>query len=792
MTENLRLGLYICHCGLNIAGVLRPGHLAALAENLPDVTVCRHQLYSCSEAGQKEMLEDIAANHLNRVVIAACSPKMHELTFRRLLAGAGLNPYFLEIVNIREHCSWVHAQEPQDAEVKALELIRMGLAKVRLTRPLFERQVPVTRRALVIGGGPAGLRSALDIAEAGHEVVLVEKEPILGGWANFLHRTFPRGQKAFTLINPIMAAASLHPRIAVLVKSEVTGVSGHLGSYRVEVTQKPRLVTKECNLCGQCQAVCPVQVNGSHPAIYLPSPRAFPARYVIDLEHCNRCGACVQVCPQQAIELDARSVSRSFTAGSLVVATGFNPFDPAGSRYEAWAGLPRVLTSLELEAQLAAAGLGTAANADIAPGLEPQDIAFILCVGSREEDGNRYCSRICCATALKQALELKDRFPQARIRVYYRDIRTVRREWEELYTRAREAGILFLRGRVRDLTPVDGRLRLEADNELFRVPSEDLVDLVVLVVGMTPGNGRPLQNTLKLPVGEDGFFMEAHPKLRPLETVLDGVYLAGTCQGPKDIAAAMTQASGAAAKVMALFAHDTVTLDGIVCEIDPKKCTGCERCYQQCPFQAVELITADGKTTARVVSQACKGCGVCAGACPAGAVIAHGFTDEMLLAQIEEALAVAPQEKILAFACNWCSYAGADFAGVSRLEYPTVVRLIRTMCAGRVHPKLVQYAIAKGAGLVLVTGCHPPGDCHYLSGNLRAKARMEKLKLKLAAQDINPERLQLAWISATEGRAFQQLILEMTRKLAEFKLGELQPASPKVVEEAEHSNPSGT
>ncbi len=300
------------------------------------------------------------------------------------------------------------------------------------------------------------------------------------------------------------------------------------------------------------------------------------------------------------------------------------------------------------------------------------------------------------------------------------------------------------------------------------MPSEDIVDLAVLVLGMTPGNGQALRDSLKLPVGEDGFFLEAHPKLRPLETVLDGVYLAGTCQGPKDIAATMTQASGAAAKVMALFAHDTITLDGIVCEIDPEKCNGCRRCYQQCPFQAVELITRDDKTTARVINSACKGCGVCAGACPEGAVIAHGFTDEMLLAQIDAALAEAPRKKILAFACNWCSYAGADFAGVSRLQYPPAVRLIRTMCAGRVHPKLVQYAFAKGAGLVLVTGCHPPGDCHYLSGNLRAKVRMEKLKSKLAAQGINPDRLQLAWISATEGRAFQQLILNMTNKLADL------------------------
>lgn len=767
MTEPLRLGCYICHCGLNIAGVVRPGTLAAQVQNLPDVAVCRHQLYSCSEAGQQEILQDIAERNLNRIVIAACSPKMHEMTFRRMLAGAGLNPYLLEIVNLREHCSWVHSREPQPAEAKALELIRMGLAKARLAQPLSDRQVPVTRQALVIGGGPAGLRAALDIAESGHKVVLVEKAPILGGWANRLHRTFPYGQKAFTLINPLMAAASLHPQIEILVGSEVAAMTGHLGSYQLEITQKPRMVGATCNLCGQCAAVCPVRIN-DHAAIYLPSPHAFPTGYVIDSEQCTRCGACLEVCPQEAITLESGPTLYTFTVGSLIVATGFTPFDPVGSRYEVWASLPQVLTSLQLEARLAAIESGAAPDSGIFPGPAPRDIAFILCVGSREEDGNRYCSRICCPTALKQSLELKKRFPEARIRLYYRDIRTIRREWEALYTQAREAGVLFLRGPVRELAASGDRVAITAENELFRIETEDLVDLVVLAVGMMPGDGQPLRDVLKLPVGEDGFFLEAHPKLRPLDTVLDGVYLAGTCQGPKDIAASMAQASGAAAKLVGLFSRDTITLDGIVCEIDPEKCTGCKRCFQQCPFQAIELYEREGETKARVIVAACKGCGVCAGACPAEAVTAYGFTDEMILAQIDEALAESPEQKILAFACNWCSYAGADFAGVSRLQYPAAVRLIRTMCAGRVHPKFVQHAFAKGAGLVLVTGCHPPGDCHYISGNLRAKTRMERLQAKLEAQGINPERLQLAWISATEGRAFQQLIIDMTRKMAEL------------------------
>ncbi len=687
-----KIGVYICHCGQNIAGVLDVEALRDRVCRSRDVSVVKTNVFCCSEPGQKEIQVDIETYGLERVLVAACSPRLHEVTFRRTIAHAGLNPYLLEMANIREHCSWVH--RGPEAMDKALDLILMGLARLSRLKPLSDRLVSVTRRALVLGGGVGGLSAALELADCGVPVILVEKEAALGGQAIRWRIGPPKTDPLSCFLRPLVTRAMLHPRIHVLKSHIVEGVSGYVGHFNV------------------------------------------------------------------ALRDTSRQEIRTEEVGSIVVATGYEPYEPEVSRYP-FITLPQVMTSVQLEEMFSSHG-----QEHLPAALQGvRSVAFLQCVGSRLEDVYPHCSRICCAVTLKQALALRALGPN--VHVFHRDIRLYdKSQEEELYGLARRRGVLFHRGSLTRVEPDgSGRLLLEWHDEFLRSSFRVPVDRLICAVGLRPrADAEALRRILRLAASQDGFLLESHPKLHPLESAVEGVFLAGSCQGPKDVRETVAASVGAAAKAYQLLCKEVLQLDGMIAVIDAEKCVGCGVCASECPYQAVEMREDEhGALKAFVEAAACKGCGVCAGACPTQAADHLGYSTEALKAVIHEALAVNAGEKILAFCCHWCAYAGADAAGVSRLPYPANVRIVRVPCSGRVSVSLVLHAFKKGAGRVLVAGCHPPGDCHYISGNLRFEGRLPRIRKVLAKKGYDPNRFVCHWISATEGPQFQQLI----RRLAE-------------------------
>ena len=771
MADAVRIGVYVCHCGKNIAGVVDTARAVEFALSLDDVVMAREDPYLCAEPGQKQIMADIREHQLTRVVIAACSPKLHEPTFRKTLSNAGLNPYLLEMANIREHCSWVHQGEKDAATEKTFDLIRMGVAKARLLEPLENRKVSTHKRALVIGGGVAGMQAALDLADTGIPVLLVEKAPFLGGKLRGWGRIHPSMERAESIILPMGTRVLTHPLIKVFTRAEVTDFSGYIGNFEATITQYPRGVLPSCDLCGACVTHCPVALPGkSGKAIGVPSPGVNPSLMVIDFEACTRCGACVAACPQDAIDLDEAETDQAYKVGAVIAAIGFDLFSVRDKPRYGSDTTEAVLTSEDLETLLKFHPAGTPLRHPVTD-REITRVAFIQCTGSREPEGNRYCSRICCMVALKQVRELLDISPDLSITVYYRDIRTTKKQDEDLYREARERGVRFIRGIVQDVEAKDTRGVIHAYSETLDAVVSDEADLVVLSLGSVPPADRDLlKSTLKLNLSDDGFFLEAHPKLKPLDTAIEGVFLAGACQAPKNAAESIVQGSGAAARVAGLLTKEVLELDAIIAQVDLDKCHGeCLLCMKQCPFSAIEPIIVDGKKKPHIIEAACKGCGTCAGACPHEAMQLKGFTRDQLYAQIDAALEVDPGHKILAFCCNWCSYAGADFAGVSRLSYPTNVRIIKYMCSGRVNRQLVLHAFEKGAGMILISGCRPPGDCHYISGNIRCEQRMRAIRNIVTKRGIHPDRLRLEWISATEGIIFQRLVTEMNARMQELE-----------------------
>ncbi len=775
-SDEIRIGVYVCHCGKNIAGSVDCADVAEYAATLPHVVLSKHNLYTCSDPGQETIKKDIVEHNLNRVVVASCTPRLHEPTFRRTCEEAGLNKYLFEMANIREHCSWVHLYEPEKATAKAKDLVSMSVARAALIEPQEEAVVPVARKALVIGGGVAGIQAALDLADTGYKVYLVEKSPSIGGKMAQIDKTFPTMDCSICILAPKMSDVGKHPNIELLTNSEVTEVGGYIGNFKVKVLKKPRYVTKECTTCGDCVDVCPVEVPNEfevgltwRKAIYIPFAQSVPALYLIDEKSClgldpNTCAKCKEVCGPDAIDFNDKAEEVELDVGTIIVATGLDVYDPVDFTEYGYMKFPNVITSMEFE-RLINAGGPTGGRLVRPSDLQiPKSVAFIQCIGSRSERrGNSYCSNVCCMNTIKDCLLIKEHWPETKLYVFYMDIRAYGKGFEDLYKRAKREGVIFVRG-------LPGEIVEDEDTNNLQLIGEDMTlnkfyilgtEMVVLSVGLMPrDDSNVVQRLLTLSKTQDGFFMEAHPKLRPVDTPTGGVFLAGCAEAPKDIKDSVTQAGAAAARAGILMAKGSVTVEAITPLISQDKCTGCGLCARVCPYNA---ITVDKeKKISEVVEAACAGCGTCGAECPFSAIEMRHFTDEQLYAQIDAATEEDADKKTIAFCCNWCSYAGADFAGVSRMQYPPSVRIIRTMCSGRVSPKFVERAFVRGAAAVLVAGCHL-NDCHYIDANYQTKKRVEKLWKKMERLGLDKNRLQLAWISAAEGEKFASKIKEMQK-----------------------------
>jgi heterodisulfide reductase subunit A len=776
-----RVGVYICHCGTNIAGVVDVKEVAKFAQGLPGVALAKDMMYACSEATQREIIADIQQEKLNRIVVAACSPKMHEPTFRAALERAGLNKYLFEMANIREQDSWVHKNGRQATE-KAKDLVRMAVARARLLTPYKDSELAVGERVLIVGGGISGIQAALDLADSGYKVYLIEKEPFIGGHMAQLDKTFPTLDCSTCILAPKMAEVGRHKNVTLLTNAEVAEVSGFVGNFKVKVRQRARFVTQDCTACGECVPVCPVTVPdefnmglGLRRAIYKSLPQAVPAEYAIDIEHClNKpnllvCERCIEACSPKAIDFEQPPEKEiDLEVDTVIIATGADPYDPSTGNEYGYGKYENVITTIDFERIIAPTGPTGGKLLRPSDLAKPKRIAFIQCVGSRisnpELEGNPYCSGICCMVSIKQALLIKEKLPDAEITVYYIDIRAKGKGFEEMYRRARLAGIRFIKGLPAEVVENDDTsLTLVGENILLGELYEHRQDLVILSVGLEARkDSDKVQRLLGVARSSDGFFAEKHPKLEPVDTATTGIFLAGAAESPKDIRDSSTQAKAAASRASRLMKEGKIRIEALTAEVREELCAACGICESVCPFNAIHV---DG--TSKVTEAACQGCGVCSAACPVGAITMHNFTDEQILAQIEAALAERAEEKAIVFTCNWCSYAGADMAGTSRLEYDPSVRLIRLMCSGRLNPKFVLRAFELGAAGVLVTGCHP-GECHYQSGNYKALSRYQLLKGLLRSLGIAEERLSLEWVSAAEGEKFAQVVngfAERLRKL---------------------------
>ncbi|HJW75527.1 MAG TPA: CoB--CoM heterodisulfide reductase iron-sulfur subunit A family protein [Thermoleophilia bacterium] len=648
----MRIGVFVCRCGSNIAGTVDTAALAERVLHERNVVHSDDITYSCSQPGQDAIKNAIHEKGLTRVVVASCSPRMHEPTFRRAVAEGGLNPYLMEMVNIREQCSWIH-DDKEVATEKAFDLVLKGIERVRRQRELQSSTAPITKRALVIGGGVAGIQAALDIADAGIEVVLVDRDVTIGGKMARLDKTFPTLDCSACILTPRMVEAAQHPKITLMTYSEVTEVRGYVGNFEVDIKHKAAYVDfDKCVGCGICEEKCPRKApdlfNGGDyksKAIYIPFPQAVPKVAVLRPEYCTyfekgKCKVCQKFCDADAIDFEQqdRIVTEKF--GAIVVAIGYDLFDY--TKYYPEYGMGRfknVISGFEYERLMCASGPTQGHIVKHSDGGEPKTVVFVQCVGSRDEKvGRPYCSGVCCMYTAKQAIMTKEHDPDVHTYIFYIDIRAGGKGYEDFVTRAQvEYGVTYIRGRVAKIYELDGKTMVRGEDTLLGEQVEIAADLVVLATGIEPSAGaKQLASTLHCSSDGYGFFNESHPKLRPVETQTAGVFLAGCAIAPRDIPSSVADGSAAASKATQLLLKDFMVTNPQTSHVDRSRCIGCYKCVEVCPYGAVEKVEdVDGQPVASVVSAVCQGCGLCVAACTTGAMTLEGFTSEQLIAEVE-------------------------------------------------------------------------------------------------------------------------------------------------------------
>lgn len=657
-----KIGVFVCWCGSNIAATVDVEAVSQALSKEPGVVFSTNYQYMCSQTGQDLIQDKIKQFGLTGVVICSCSPRMHENTFRKTCEKAGLNPYLVEIANIREQCSWIHKDKAAATE-KAIILGRAAIAKVQLNAPLHAGTSPVKKRALVIGGGIAGIQTALDIADAGFPVDIVEKQPTIGGKMTQIDKTFPTLDCAACILTPKMVDCAQNENIRIFAYSQVEAVQGFVGNFKVTIRKKARFVDPDkCTGCGLCTEKCPQkkvpnEFNlglDTRRAIYIPFAQAVPKVATIDPDYCNmlkngKCGVCAKVCGANAIDYHQKDELIEEEYGAIVAATGFNPIDLSQFNEFAYSQSPDVVSSLEFERLMNAAGPTGGTLLRPSDGKHPHTIVFVQCVGSRCDGGGKgkpYCSKICCMYTAKHAILCREKYPDTEVYVFYIDVRTPGKNFDEFYRRAvEEYGVHYIKGMVGKVVPENGKLKVQASDLLEGRQLHIDADMVVLAAAIEPDkSARSLATMLTASMDTNDFFTEAHPKLRPVESPTAGIFLSGACQGPKDIPETVAQAGAAASKVIGLLSKDHLLCNPCVAQPDEMMCNGCSCCEKVCPYGAITYIDKEfrgpNRTTllrrvAQVNPAVCQGCGACTVACMSGAMDLKGFSNRQIMAEVD-------------------------------------------------------------------------------------------------------------------------------------------------------------